>query len=94
MEIPFHDPFNGDATSAFDDPDALGFFWDELNAGDLTQPCPQSTDPPTEPHTLQQQEEEEDECQDGKSKWNREASSFYKNGMAPPNHLWTRCATL
>merc|ERR1711939_568781 len=64
MEIPFHDPFNGDATSAFDDPDALGFFWDELNAGDLTQPCPQSTDPPTEPHTLQQQEEE-DECQDG-----------------------------
>ena len=61
----FHDPFNGGATSAFDEPDALTFFWDELDAGALTQPCPQSTDPTTEPHTLQQQAGEEIESLDG-----------------------------
>jgi hypothetical protein len=55
----FHDPFNGGATSTFDEPGALSFFWDELDAGDLTQPCAQSTDPSTEPHTLRQQESEE-----------------------------------
>jgi len=61
----FNDPFNGGATSTFDEPDAFSSCWDGLHAGDLTQPCPQSTDPPTEPHTLQQQEGEDDEVQDG-----------------------------
>lgn len=61
----FHYPFNGGATSAFDEPGAFSSFWDGLHAGDLTQPCPRSTDPLTEPHTLQQQEGEDDEVQDG-----------------------------
>jgi hypothetical protein len=62
----FHDPFNGDATSAFDEPDAFSSLWDDLNADDLSQPYPQSTDSLTEPHTLQQQEEGEDhDVQDG-----------------------------
>lgn len=55
----FHDPFNGGATSTFDEPDALNSFWDELNRANLTQSCPQSTDPAAEAYTLQQQEGEE-----------------------------------
>ena len=62
----FHDPFNGDATYAFDEPNAFSSLWDDLNADDPTQPYPQSTDSLTEPHTLQQQEEGDDhEVQDG-----------------------------
>jgi hypothetical protein len=52
-------------SARFDEPDAFSSLWDELNASDPTQPCPQSTDPSTEPHTLQQQEGEDDEVQDG-----------------------------
>ena len=60
----FYDPFNSGATSTFDEPGALNSFWDELNGANLTQPCPQSTGPSTEPHALQQQEGEENEAQD------------------------------
>jgi hypothetical protein len=60
----FHDPFDGGATSTFDEPDALSSFWDELNGANLTQSCPQSTGPPAEPYAFPQQEGEENEVQD------------------------------
>lgn len=72
----FHDPFNGDATLAFDEPDAFSSFWDELNAGGQTQPCPQSTDPPTEVHTPQQQEGEDDEVQHGEEQVDQDGQLF------------------
>lgn len=72
----FHDPFNGGATSAFDEPGAFSSFWDELNVGNLAQPCPQSTAPPIESHTLQQQEEEEDEVRDGEEQIDKNVQLF------------------
>jgi hypothetical protein len=74
--LEFHDPSNGGATSAFDEPDALTFFWDELDAGALTQPCPQSTDLTTEPHVLHQQAGEETESQDGEEHVDQEGQLF------------------
>jgi hypothetical protein len=72
----FHDSFDGGATSAFDEPDAFRSFRDEPDAGNLAQPCPQSTASPTEPQTTQQQEEEEDEAQDGEEQVDQDVQLF------------------
>lgn len=53
-----HIPHDGDATSAFDDPDAFGVFWDELTSGTLPQPCLESGSLSNEPFPLQEQEQD------------------------------------
>jgi hypothetical protein len=37
--LDFHDPFNGGATSTFDEPGALSFFWDELAMSAISPSC-------------------------------------------------------
>ena len=91
--LELHNPFNGDATSASDEPDAFSSLWDELNAGDPTQPCPQSTDSLTEPTRSSNKKGKMMRFKMGKRKLVRTASFFRKSGMAPLNHLWRRCAT-
>lgn len=50
----------------------------ELNVDNLAQPCSQSTVPPTESHTFQQQKYEEDEVQDGEEQVDEDAQLFLK----------------
>lgn len=72
----FHDPFNGDTTLAFDEADAVSSFWDELDAGGQTQPCPQSTDPPTKSIRLSNKKAKKMRFRMGRSKLIRKAKLF------------------